>query len=290
MREKNYRVNVDYEECYVAFIDVLGFKEKVFGEKSEDDLSFYFSTVLGFLDVLDLVDGEDDINFFVISDSIIITAPLLAAEFNGANNQCNKIKSLKKFLVSISRMQAQLALNNFWTRGGVSKGKVFIDKAKNVIAGPALVSAYRLESEIAKYPRVIVDPKIAEYCEFAMLQDFIEAVNGGRLYEYFSEPRSMNDYSSLLFDWRMLEEMNMPFDRDTHLFVDYVGSLANVNGTNLVKKIAENIILGLYKDLNYFSKYNWLKSYVSFITCYRLKCHNFNGDVLNPVRRLLQKA
>lgn len=46
-------------------------------------------------------------------------------------------------------------------RGGVTVGKLIHTERK--CFGPAMVEAYLLESEEAKFPRVIIDPKVLRY-------------------------------------------------------------------------------------------------------------------------------
>ena len=47
---------------------------------------------------------------------------------------------------------------DFWLRGGITKGELFIDNA--VVWGTSLIEAYAIENNLANYPRVIVSKKI----------------------------------------------------------------------------------------------------------------------------------
>ena len=226
--------------------------------------------------------------FFIISDSIIAVAPLIGAKGDMKETQENKIKYFREFISTVSSVQAQLALNKYWVRGGVSYGELFVDAEKHLIAGPALVKAYSLESQIAKYPRIIVDPAIATYCECEFMQDFIEKINGGGAIDFFNNDNPLKDYKSILFDWKILDQVFLPFERDTHLFVDYVGGLANEVNSTTVENIAKNIVSELY-NLEHYKKFNWLKQYVQVITAIRLNFQK-NSNVLNPVRRYLQNC
>jgi len=46
------------------------------------------------------------------------------------------------------------------TRGGITKGLLY--HSSNIAFGPALIEAYRLESEVAVYPRVVLDPTLTK--------------------------------------------------------------------------------------------------------------------------------
>lgn len=46
---------------------------------------------------------------------------------------------------------------DFWLRGGITIGELFIDNA--VVWGTSLIEAYAIENNLANYPRVIVSKK-----------------------------------------------------------------------------------------------------------------------------------
>jgi hypothetical protein len=82
---------------------------------------------------------------------------------------------LRELCFAVARIQYALAVNGFWLRGGISSGKLSIEQSKNIVAGPALVKAYRLEN-IAVYPRVIVDPSLI--LDFSTIKrEFTTALN-----------------------------------------------------------------------------------------------------------------
>ena len=57
-------------------------------------------------------------------------------------------------------LQLNMWINNLLVRGGISYGDFFSDE--KMIWGNALIGAYKLEGQIAIYPRIIVEPEIAE--------------------------------------------------------------------------------------------------------------------------------
>lgn len=52
--------------------------------------------------------------------------------------------------------------NGFIARGALTYGDVYYEVNKNMYFGPAMNRAYDLETHIAKYPRVIIDPEWAD--------------------------------------------------------------------------------------------------------------------------------
>ena len=64
-------------------------------------------------------------------------------------------------LMSIAGVQAELACDGLFSRGGVTIGPFFANES--FVYGPALVEAYKLESTVATYPRVVVAPSFQRY-------------------------------------------------------------------------------------------------------------------------------
>ncbi len=63
-------------------------------------------------------------------------------------------------LLEILWVQINLVLFGMLCRGAVSKGKLI--HTEKMLYGPAVIDAYRLESNTALYPRVILDESIVE--------------------------------------------------------------------------------------------------------------------------------
>ena len=63
---------ITYEKSYVAFLDVLGFKNLVFSKSKEDKekLEKYFGIVNSAIEYLESIPSKKDIGSIIISDSI----------------------------------------------------------------------------------------------------------------------------------------------------------------------------------------------------------------------------
>ena len=92
------------------------------------------------------------------SDNIVISYPL-ASMTKELSPHSVPIFVLSQTLLSILASQA-LRLG-FLLRGGAAIGRLYHDSG--VIFGDALVEAYRLESQIAIYRRVILSPGITSH-------------------------------------------------------------------------------------------------------------------------------
>jgi hypothetical protein len=143
--ETNISVNLQHnlQPRYVAFLDVLGFKELVYARRI-GELEMYFDTISVTLDVLK--NDKRHIKSLLISDSTILISPDSTDDF-------------KTLLRAVQTIQAKLALKNIWIRGGISYGEVYFDQGSNIVVGKGLIDAYLLESQ-AKFPRVIIDTTI----------------------------------------------------------------------------------------------------------------------------------
>ncbi|CAG2145553.1 hypothetical protein [Cupriavidus plantarum] len=68
-------------------------------------------------------------------------------------------------LNSIALQVLSLAENGFLVRGGLTVGRLY--HSDRHVVGPAMNEAYRIESQVAKYPRIVIDPKVLEVAKRA---------------------------------------------------------------------------------------------------------------------------
>jgi len=135
-----------YEERYVAFVDILGFSEIVKNSiKGNEKPSFdELVNILGKISErdheIDSVFG-DDFKFQTFSDSIIMSDRI-------------SIGGLFQITSAVQDLAIELLKVGLLMRGGIAKGRLHHDA--NVVFGPAFLEAYRLESSIAKFPRIIL--------------------------------------------------------------------------------------------------------------------------------------
>ena len=151
-REKPYD---SYTNYYVAFLDILGFKNivdnescsyiwDIFDRHADDVHLAIFNTLTG-----ESTFEERNIHLKIFSDSIIM---YISADCKNA---------LQTLALACVNMQSELLSRNRFVllRGGVTYGKFFAGETVedgDIIFGPALVDAYKLEEEKAKDPRILV--------------------------------------------------------------------------------------------------------------------------------------
>lgn len=66
-------------------------------------------------------------------------------------------EELNEILDNVSEYQFNLALEGLFVRGGVSVGDFYIND--DIVFGPALLYAHYVESNLACYPRIVLDDK-----------------------------------------------------------------------------------------------------------------------------------
>lgn len=153
----NY-INIDckmevYNFC--AFIDILGFKDKI--TKDFDKAKLFYQK---FMDCIKLADNslleikkqedsdsksqQSDVEFAIFSDSVIIYG-----------------QNFKDLLFRISNITSWLNSFGFFFRGGIGYGKHFanITPTNYLIVSEALVEAVTIESQISNFPRIVISTK-----------------------------------------------------------------------------------------------------------------------------------
>jgi hypothetical protein len=238
---------LNYEEKYVAFLDILGFREMV--NKNDTELINRYLNIVqhGIKSAKDTYfNGKKlKIESIIISDSI-----LLSVDKNSDTEE--SLKNLLYLCMSVGIMQSLLLLNGIWLRGGISFGKAYFSQTDNQIIGPAYISAYDIENKIAKYPRVVLDSRIINELGFDNAEELIKKIN------------NMSNHD-ILYPWNNKHIIK----KDVPLFIDYIGFMLNYNEFDydgkkffletLITEIKEKI----YKEnISVYVKFKWTIDYL----------------------------
>ncbi|WP_109850486.1 hypothetical protein [Proteus sp. CA142267] len=159
-----------YENRFVAFVDILGFKElihKIESEAVENADYQRVRSVLNFLHeesiesngqhdlpvyekkygyILEKELGDPRISY--ISDCVIISTE---GSFDGFKSLCNKL----------TKFSTDIACDGIFIRGGVTYGKIYHHGP--MLFGSAYQRAYELESKHATHPRIIIDDVVFDF-------------------------------------------------------------------------------------------------------------------------------
>lgn len=170
------------ERAVVTFIDILGFKNLV-ENRSENEmreiLSLFhrlnnespFSRDIHKDSTL-LKELARTIKIIFFSDSVV---RIRYAPDYEKSNICDGLYMciLEKELLILAEIQSDLLKKGILIRGGITIGDIFYDNETYQLFGKAMTRAYELESKIANYPRIIIDPTFSNV--YARSIDFIES-------------------------------------------------------------------------------------------------------------------
>lgn len=155
---------MEYTKYFVAFIDILGFKRIIDNSSCDEIYKIFSEFKRQFSDIIfngvSLVNAQD-VKYKTMSDSIVFYI----------KDDCKN--ALFALLVTCSSFQANLAKRDIpiLSRGGVFHGDFFIDG--DIMFGPALTKAYLLESQNAKYPRIIMTHSLLQKYGNEMAQNLV---------------------------------------------------------------------------------------------------------------------
>lgn len=162
---------VKYEERLVAFIDILGFKEIVKqSEKDPSKITLIYSVLnylknweipekwnLKFIEIeedaqkkgVERFDIRGKTNSTAFSDSIVVSVKV--------DNDVNEVAST--LIVNLANIGAILFEQGILFRGGLTIGNIIHDE-NGTVFGQGLIDSYKLETNNAKYPRIILSDKL----------------------------------------------------------------------------------------------------------------------------------
>lgn len=146
-------MNKKYEDYYVAFIDVLGFKQLLESNTACEEIYAVFEFLQENAHTTLDADGRtvlafNEVMYYLMSDSIIL---YIRSDIENA---------LQALVETCLMLQLKLILRErpILVRGGIAKGELFVDN--RVIYGKALTAAYQLENSVAVTPRIVFNKEL----------------------------------------------------------------------------------------------------------------------------------
>ncbi len=250
-----------YGNRAVAFLDVLGFQNKLkeFENEaiqfyddftSDDDVDdndeenfggriFYSQKANDFIDTFNKAISKldtDKFSYYLFSDNICITAKNI-----GSNGE----KTLIELLLVISELYYEFVQKGYFLRGGIDYG-LFIDKASIALGNP-LATAYKLESSLAVFPRIILSKDFVRQLSYHVTEeDFeIDSILNSSLIKESCEIKYLNIFNHIF----KVENKEGFFEKYNYY-------------------ISENLLSNSQSE-NIFLKYKWLADeFNAFIETY----------------------
>ncbi|MCX4340481.1 MAG: hypothetical protein OSJ72_12655 [Lachnospiraceae bacterium] len=160
----------EYTECYVVFLDMLGFK-KLIEDSSCEEIAEIFAKFSNRKPLKAVYfrnryiiseDTADALKMKVMSDSICFYIDV------------NVTNALLCMIMSCMNFQYELYQNNIpiFLRGAIVRGHIYVEK--DIVFGPGLTQAYLMEENNAKYPRIILTKETLEFIDKECEKDNIE--------------------------------------------------------------------------------------------------------------------
>lgn len=168
-----------YKKSIVTFIDILGFKDLVNqSTNSHQVLDLIHGTLMKFKSLekpeswtSGLIEVEEDAqkkgldgfgisnrtNCTCFSDSIVISIEI--------ENDLNEVFST--LIANLSRIGAQLLKNGILIRGGIDLSDIYHNNG--IVFGKGLINSYELETNAAKYPRIILAKNLISELNYPLL-------------------------------------------------------------------------------------------------------------------------
>jgi hypothetical protein len=186
-----------YEPRYCAYVDILGFRTLIKAlldhpeqfTKIRDLLKrIHTPLVAGFVD-LQAIDFQAQ----SISDAVAISTRATP-------------EGLLVLFDTLERLSFDLLQEGYFIRGAICKGGLYHDR--QTVFGEAFVSAYTLESDVVRYPRIMLTKAVVEEARSSHLStyfsDHIQQADDGPFFvhvlQYFHALRARADASSTAMD------------------------------------------------------------------------------------------
>jgi hypothetical protein len=237
-----------YEDRIVAFIDILGFKQKISNTYKEGNIIFQseidkitnaYEIIRDFLRLNETNDAikkslDKERKVTIFSDSIVISFP------------CTQTSEIFFTLHDLQLLLAQLIQYGFLCRGALVYGKIIHNE--RFCFGPAFNEAHKTECKAALYPRVILSEELIQ-----------------KAGEAHAEHHSPQQEIGYVKDWLLTE------DTDGMYFIDYFEKVKNdFDDPNedfyiYMKKMSEIIKDGIQttKEPDVKIKFMWMRDKVN---------------------------
>lgn len=238
----------------VAFVDALGFSREILRENSKK-LNTYFEMIEQAKLEWKNREGKQELKVTTVGDSVVLSVEHAGKETDDKffeSTEPGFETKLYNLCFAVAELQSGLAVHDIWTRGAITYHS--IDTHDGRLVGPAFHRAYHLESQVAKFPRVILDGRITNVAGCSTAQELVNKVNLiGR-----TKPVLYN--FNALVDLKLTNDGDLPHDVPT--FVDF----AQIMPSGILKKNYFEITSGylarrLRENVEYYPKYRWVADY-----------------------------
>ena len=217
----------------VCTIDILGFSQMIVdscNNKYGDDLLKEINSLINKNKQCIIKNKYSQGKIKIYTDNMIVGYPI----------KDDGEEELNEILDNVSEYQFNLALEGLFVRGGISVGEFYINE--DIVFGPALLDAHHVESDLACYPRIVLDDKTVNRLQryinnydIAPQRNKILIDNDGQwflnylntIFKYYTECNNKYEFEKmqieLLFKHKVkIEEMLELHKKNTRVWDKYV--------------------------------------------------------------------
>lgn len=274
---------IDTEPRIICFLDILGFSEFI-NHYDKDITSTFLQDIQEsfalarehLLDNRNIYNKEaiEHLEYQTFSDNVCISIPYF-------DNENDFLSNFNILSIYVRGLQMIMMSKGFFMRGGISIGSYYADD--NIIFSKGLINAYKLESEKAIYPRILVDKviieKILNYREsqidyFGLKQAVIfDWENQAFLNPFGLINSSIQQFNSILNE--VEHDSDDQFSSLLNSLTKTVGKLATdlletvsageKETLNLIKGYINQYLIENQKNERIYSKYLWLGELIKWL-------------------------
>ena len=247
-----------YENCYVAFLDILGFKEVV-EKNSHDKLSQLYKTIESYISkdiesigIMDFPEKKSEIGCYFISDSIILWSQDLS------NTSFMHLVSL------VNRIMVGALMSDLPLRGAVSSGPLTVKQSilGSTVFGNGLTNAYILEAQ-QKWSGCIVDKTIIENIHKSK-DEISQYIENNPIFEKYDVPLKSGSSEYWVLNWPL------SFVRNTE-------ELRGIFESNSKKSTHDSVIEKIENTITFYQ--HFLSKYEAYRDYYILKQSRLKKDM-----------
>ena len=155
----------EYKDCYIAFLDLLGFKNLISQKTCADIRKVYEKIDNPFGEMTDgdgvHVMNAEEIKMKVMSDSICFYVDATIQ-----NALIGLLALCTVFQAELLNMEEPVLM-----RGAIVRGKIYAEN--DIMFGPGLTAAYLMEEKNAQYPRIILTKQVLDYEQTPIMKKYV---------------------------------------------------------------------------------------------------------------------
>lgn len=227
--------NIKNTLSVIAFLDILGGKELI-KQNADESLNLVYTS---YTDAI--TKFKERTNSHLPVPNINIFSDNISVSFSIDKNYDNALECIMSVILFCNVITIQFWANGLLVRGGVTIGYCFSDNL--MVWGKALVRAYEIESTIAIYPRIVIDPFVDDFFDFFAKSEYQKLI--------------CRDFDGLYF-------IDIFYSPKHHEFLSLIETLIHDNQKR-IDKLDDNNLKERQKlrwlQNYYYEKYDYIKNY-----------------------------